>query len=283
MTTRISFLNGQFVEHDKAFIHIEDRGFQFADGVYEVILFQQGRLVDGVPHLQRLFRSLAEVKIKHNFSQEQLIKIATELLAKNNLADASIYMQITRGATNRVPWCPQGLEPTLVMTISAAKKVSEEEFVAGLNMMTHEDIRWSRCDIKTVGLLASTLINQKAKDLGFNDAIFVRNGVVTEGTFSNLFFVDQNKNLVTKSADNFILCGITRNRILDLAQKNAITVIEKSFGIDELMQAREVFLSSSTLLIRPVTKIDNRIIGEGKAGDIATKLNQLYKDFIRQI
>lgn len=281
MTNRISFLNGQFIEHDKAFIHIEDRGFQFADGVYEVILFSQGNLIDGVPHLQRLFRSLTEVKIKHNFSQEQLTKIISELFAKNNLNDGSLYMQITRGATNRIPWCPQGLEPTIVMTVSPAKKVSDEDFEAGLNLMTHEDIRWHRCDIKTVGLLASSLINQKAKDLGFNDAIFVRNNIVTEGTFSNLFLVDQDNNLVTKDADNFILCGITRNRILDLAQKNGIKVIEKSFGVDELLQAKEVFLSSSTLLIRPATKIDGKIIGSGKAGPIATKLSQLYKDFIK--
>ena len=281
MTTRISFLNGQFVEHDKAFVHIEDRGFQFADGVYEVILFQQGRLIDGVPHMQRLFRSLTEVKIKHNFSQEQILKIATDLLAKNNLNDASIYMQITRGASNRVPWCPQGLEPTLVMTVSPAKKVSPEEFEAGLNMMTHEDIRWQRCDIKTVGLLASTLINQKAKDLGFSDAIFVRNGVVTEGTFSNLFFVDQAGSLVTKGVDNFILRGITRDRILDLAQKSGIKVIEKSFSVDELLQAKEIFMSSSTLMIRPVTKLDGKVIGSGKAGEVATKLSQLYKDFLR--
>jgi D-alanine transaminase len=280
MTSRISFLNGQFIEHDKAFVHIEDRGFQFADGVYEVILFSQGKLIDGVPHMQRLLRSLAEVKIKHNFLPEQLTKIALELFAKNNLLDASLYLQITRGATNRVPHCPQGLEPTIVMTASPAKKVSAEEFEAGLSLMTHEDIRWHRCDIKTVGLLASTLVNQKAKDLGFNDAVFVRNGVVTEGTFSNLFLIDQAGNLVTKEVDNFILCGITRNRILDLAQKNGIKVIEKSFGVDELLKAKEVFLSSSTLLIRPVTKIDNKPIGNGKAGDVARKISELYKEFL---
>ena len=280
MTSRISFLNGQFIEHDKAFVHIEDRGFQFADGVYEVILFQQGKFIDGVPHMQRLFRSLTEVKIKHNFSQEQLIKIALELMAKNNLVDASLYLQITRGAANRVPHCPQGLEPTIVMTVSPAKKVSPEEFEAGLSLMTHEDIRWHRCDIKTVGLLASSLINQKAKDLGFNDAVFVRNGVVTEGTFSNLFLIDQAGNLVTKDVGNFILCGITRNRILDLAQKSGIKVIEKSFGVDELLQAKEVFLSSSTLLIRPVTKIDSKPIGDGKAGNVTRKISELYKEFL---
>jgi len=280
MTNRISFLNGQFIEHDKAFVHIEDRGFQFADGVYEVILFSQGKLVDAAPHMQRLFRSLTEVKIKHNFLQENLTKTALELFAKNNLQEGSLYLQITRGAANRVPWCPQGLEPTLVMTVSVAKKVSPEEFAAGLNLMTHDDIRWHRCDIKTVGLLASTLINQKAKDAGFNDAIFVRSGIVTEGTFANLFFIDQDGALVTKDADNFILQGITRNRILDLAKKNGIKVIEKSFGVDELMQAKEVFMSSSTLLIRPVTKIDGKSIGNGAAGPVSHQINKLYQNFL---
>lgn len=281
MTSRISFLNGQFIEHDKAFVHIEDRGFQFADGVYEVILFQQGKPIDGVPHMQRLFRSLGEVKIKHNFSQEKLMQIAQELLAKNNLSDASLYLQITRGAANRVPYFPiASIEPTIVMTVSPAKKLSVEEFEAGLSLMTHEDIRWQRCDIKTVGLLASTLINQKAKDSGFNDAVFVRNGVVTEGTFSNLFLIDAAGSLVTKDVDNFILCGITRNRILDLAQKNGIKVVEKSFGVDELMQAREVFLSSSTLMIRPVTKIDGKPVGEGVVGNITRQISELYKEFL---
>jgi len=280
MINRISFLNGQFIEHSKAFVHIEDRGFQFADGVYEVILFSQGKLIDGDAHMQRLFRSLSEVKIQHSFSKDEILKTGIELFAKNEMKDGSLYMQITRGTANRVPWCPSNLQPTLVMTVSEAKKVSDSEFNLGLNLMTHPDIRWQRCDIKTVSLLASTLINQKAKDMGFNDAIFVREGIVTEGTFSNLFFVDNNGSLVTKEADNLILCGITRNRIIDIARKNGIKVIEKTFGVEELLGAQEVFLTSSTLLIRPVTKIDGKIIGAGNAGNVAYTLNQLYKYFM---
>jgi D-alanine transaminase len=280
MINRISFLNGQYIEHSKAFVHIEDRGFQFADGVYEVILFSQGKLIDGDAHMQRLFRSLSEVKIEHSFSKAEILKTGIELFAKNEMKDGSLYMQITRGATNRVPWCPTDLQPTLVMTVSPAKKVSDAEFDSGLSLTTHEDIRWQRCDIKTVGLLASTLINQKAKDMGFNDAVFVRDGIVTEGTFSNLFFVDNDGSLITKEADNLILCGITRNRIIDIAKKNGIKVIEKTFGVEELLKAQEVFLTSSTLLIRPVTKINGKLIGTGKAGNVAYTLNQLYKYFM---
>lgn len=278
--TRISFLNGQFIDHDKAFIHIEDRGFQFADGVYEVILFRGNKLIDAVPHLDRLFRSLNEINIKHNFSQDEIIKNTLELFKRNNLSDGFVYMQYTRGATNRTPNCPQGLIPTVVMTVCPAKIFTREDFEKGLSLMSHEDIRWQRCDIKTVGLLASTLINQKAKDLGFDDALFVRSGVVTEGTYSNFFIVDADDNLITKSADNHILQGITRNRIIDLAKKNNIKVVEKNFGLDEVFKAKEAFLLSSTLAVRPVVKLDNKAIGNGKAGKISAKLNVLYQEFM---
>ncbi len=189
-------------------------------------------------------------------------------------------MQITRGATNRTPNCPQGLTPTIVMTVLAAKTFTRQDFEKGLSLMSHEDIRWQRCDIKTVGLLASTLINQKAKDAGFDDALFVRDAIVTEGTYSNFFIVDENENLITKPADNHILQGITRNRIIDLAKKNNIKVIEKNFNLDEIFKAKEAFLSSSTLAIRPVVKLDNKVIGDGKAGAISTKLSGLYQEFI---
>jgi len=280
--TRISFLNGQFIDHDKAFIHIEDRGFQFADGVYEVILFRNNKLIDAKPHLDRLFRSLSEVNINHKFLQDEIEKIALELFKKNNLDDGFVYMQITRGATNRVPSCPQGLEPTFVMTVASAKNYTEEDFEKGLSLMSADDIRWHRVDIKTVGLLASTLTNQKAKDLGFDDALLLRNGIVSEATYSNFFIVDKDSNLVTKKADNFILKGITRDRIIDLAKKNGINVVEKDFGLDEVFKAREAFLSSSTLAIRPVVKLDGKEIGDGKAGKVSKKLSKLYKNFIEE-
>lgn len=280
--TRISFLNGNFIDHDKAFVHIEDRGFQFADGVYEVIFFHQGKLIDVDWHNERLFRSLSELNIKHNFTSEKITQIALELFAKNNLKHGFVYMQITRGATNRIPYCPKGLEPTIVMTVSEAKVFSKEEFEAGLSLMTHEDFRWMRCDIKSVGLIASSMSNQKARDMGFNDVLFVRDKIVTEASFSNFFFVDKDENLVTKIADNLILQGITRNRIIDLAKKNGIKVIEKNFGVDEIFKGSEAFLSSSTLAIRPITQIDKKQIGEGKPGKITRKLSELYQEFLQQ-
>jgi D-alanine transaminase len=171
------------------------------------------------------------------------------------------------------------LTPTINATVSPAKKVSAEEFESGFTAMTHDDIRWSRCDIKTVSLLASTLMNQKAKDSGFNDVIFVRDGFVTEASFANAFIVDAAGTLITRPADNFILQGITRNRLIDLAQKNGLKTIEKKFSAEEMMAAREVFLTSSSLIIRPILKIDGKQIGNGKTGEVARLLHGKYQEF----
>lgn len=279
--SRISFLNGEFLPHNKCFVHIEDRGFQFADAVYEVTLFRNGKLIDAEGHMDRLHRSLAEVKIKHHFSKAELIEIILELFAKNNLSEGFCYMQISRGHHARIPSLPVDLTPTIVMTVADGKKLTEEEFTNGFNLMTHEDIRWNRCDIKTVGLLASTLVNQKAKDSGFDDALFVKNGIVTEASFANAFIVDQHNTIITKDADNSILRGITRDRIIDLAKKNGLKVEERAFKLDELIKAKEVFLSSSTLILRPITKVDNHKIGNGKAGEITRKIRDLYLEFIK--
>ncbi len=277
---RISYLNGQFVEHDKAFVHIEDRGFQFADGVYEVTLFKNGKLIDGEAHLERLFRSLREINISHNFSKDELRKMQIELFERNKMAEGICYMQITRGQHIRTPNCPKDLKPTIVATVAEGKKLSPEEFDKGFSIMTHEDIRWLRCDIKTVGLLASTLLNQKAKDFGFDDVIFVRDGMVTEASFANVFIVDANEHLITKPADNLILCGITRNRMIEIAKEKGLRVIERNFDVAELMKAKEVFLTSSSLISRPVVKIDGKIIGDGKVGKITRLLSEAYKKFI---
>lgn len=281
MTNRISYLNGEFLPHENCMVHIEDRGFQLADGVYEVTLFKNGKLIDGDAHLDRLFASLAKVNISsHNFSKEQLKEIQLELFKRNNMQEGTCYLQITRGVHARVPTCPKDLTPSIIATVSLGKKLSDEEFEKGVSVMTHEDIRWLRCDIKTVGLLASTMMNQKAKDSGFDDVIFVRDGIVTEASFANAFIVDENDILVTKAPDNLILCGITRNRFIELAKKNGIKVAERNFTIDEMLKAKEVFLTSSSLILRPVTKVDGKTIGAGKAGAVAFKLKKLYQDFL---
>ncbi len=282
MTIRISYLNGEFLPHEKCFVHIEDRGFQFADAVYEVILFENGKLIDGDPHLERLLRNLREVNITHSFSREFLTNLILELFHKNKMGGGTCYLQITRGQHSRIPSCPKEASPSIIATVSERKKVSDEEFETGFTAMTHEDIRWHRCDIKTVGLLASTLLNQKAKDSGFNDVIFVRDNIVTEASFANLFIVDADENLITKDVDNLILQGITRNRLIELAKQNNIKVIEKKFGADEMMKAKEVFLTSSSLILRPIVKIDGKEINGKKIGKISRLLSEKYQHFIQK-
>lgn len=279
MNERISYLNGEFLNHKDCFVHIEDRGFQFADGVYEVVLFHNGKLIDSDAHIERLFSSLNEIKIDHDFSKEQIENIMIDLFAKNHLTQGSCYIQISRGTHNRVQNCPKGIKPTICATINPKKQISEEEFQKGFTVITHDDIRWHRCDIKSVSLIAPTLTNQKAKDLGFNDAIFIRDGIVTEATFANVFIVDEKNKLITKNADNLILQGITRNRIIKLAKNAGIEVEERSFTKEELLNAKEIFLTSSTLIVRPVVKVDNAKIS-AKVGPISSKLRDLYINFI---
>ena len=280
--SRISYLNGKYLPHENCLVHIEDRAFQFADAVYEVILFENNKLIDGQNHLKRLMRSLGELGINHSFTIDSLIEILLELFRRNKLNSGSCYLQISRGVANRQPNFPVDIQPSINATVSEKKIFSSEEFVKGLAVMTTEDIRWHRCDIKTVNLLASTLTNQKAKDNGFDDAIFVRNGVVTEATYANVFIVDKGNNLITHPADNHILCGITRNRIIKIAQENKINVIERKFSVDEMLQASEVFLTSSTLKIRPVSKINDVIIFNNNHNKLtlAKTISEKYQEFI---
>lgn len=279
---RISYLNGKYLPHENCLIHIEDRAFQFADAAYEVVLFENNKLIDGQNHLKRMMRSLGELNIKHSFSIDSLIEIILELFRRNKLNSGFCYLQISRGVANRQPNLPVNIQPSINATVSEKKIFSSEEFAKGIALMTTDDIRWHRCDIKTVNLLASTLTNQKAKDQGFDDAIFVRNGVVTEATYANVFIVDKNNNLITHPADNHILCGITRNRIINIAQENKINVIEKKFGVDEMYDASEVFLTSSTLKIRPVRQVDQKIFfNNNHNNSITTKtISDKYQEFI---
>nr|XP_004211255.1 unnamed protein product [Hydra vulgaris] len=250
-----------------------------ADGVYEVIALKNNKLIDLDWHIERLFRSLSEIEIKFSYSKKQLQEIIGELFKQNNLNEGSVYLQITRGCAPRQQTFPENYVPTVIATVSSLPIIKAESLEDGFTAITHQDIRWQRCDIKSTSLLASSWIKNKAIFLGADDAILIRDGYVSEATFSNVFIVDKNDNLITRNADNFILCGITRNRIIDLAKKNNIPVIEKKFSVHEMLQASEVFLTSTTLSVRPFSKIDGHIIGEGKVGKITLKLLSLYKQF----
>ncbi len=277
---RISYVNGKFIDHEQTTIHLEDRGFQFADGVYEVILFHNQKLVDFDWHIERLNRSLKEIGISFAYKKEELRQVFLMLFEKNHLSDGFVYLQITRGVAPRTQICPDGLKPTIVATVSKSKKISDEEFNEGFAAITHPDLRWLRCDIKSIGLLASVMAKHKAEGVGAVEAILHRDGEVTEGSFSNIFIVNKSGQLQTHPANNLILCGITRNRIIELGHQNNIKTEQHVFSVDELLAAREVFLTSSTLMVRPIVKIDGKKIGDGKVGVVTKKLNQLYREFV---
>ena len=274
--SRISFLNNKFLPHDECLVHIEDRGFQFADGIYEVILFKNGKLIDLTWHLDRLFYSLGELKIAVEFDRIWFEKVFLELFKRNNLSEGSVYLQITRGNSPRTQNFPDGLKPTISATVSPLKA----QLADVLSVITHDDIRWQRCDIKSLMLLASSFLKQKAADQGADDVIMIRDDFITEASFANVFIVNENGVLITKNLDNFVLGGITRKRIIDLAVKAGIVVEERKFNQEELLAAKEVFLSSTTLLIRPVAEIDGKKIADGKIGNVTRKLQNLYQYFI---
>ncbi|MCE2686992.1 MAG: aminotransferase class IV [Rickettsiales bacterium] len=283
--SRTSFVNNEFLPHQNCMVHIEDRGFQFADGAYEVILFKNNKLIDVDAHLERLDNSLSALKIINNFSKEFLIDIAIKLFKDNNLKEGTIYLQITRGCAPRFLSVPKNIQPTIVATVSPLKESDETEFNNGYSAIIEPDLRWHRCNLKTTSLIASSLVNQKAKDMGFDDAIMFRGELdITEASYANVFIVDNDNNLITRQADNLILCGITRNRMIELAKINNIKVQERLFKIKDLLQAKEIFLTSSSLIIRPVTKVNyqniDHQISNGQVGDIARKLRQYYQDFI---
>lgn len=279
--TQICFLNNQFLNRDQASVSIEDRGFQLADGVYEVILFKNSTLIDSKLHLDRFFSGLSDLNIEHSFLQDEIIANILDLFARNNMSEGFAYLQMTRGAAKRFQGLVRDIEPTFMMTVDHHKQFSDEDFDLGVKIMSAPDIRWHRVNIKTVMLLPSALTKQKAMDLGYNDALYVRDNIVTEGTYANFFFVNGDGNLVTKKADNLILGGITRIRIIDLARKNGIEVFEEDFTLQQVTDyARECFLTSSTLLVRPVVQIDDKIIGAGVTGAVTRKVRDLYRSFI---
>jgi D-alanine transaminase len=275
----IIYLNGEFKKYEEALIHIEDRGMEFADGVYEVILLNKNKLIDAKPHIQRLFRSLNELEIKIDLTYEKIKEIILDLFDKNNQQTGSVYLQITRGFSERTQLIPKNNTATFFAKTSPLLS-DITQISKPISVITTEDIRWKRCDIKSTALIAGSMAKQKAADLGCDDAIFIKDSMVTEASFANVFMVDNDNNLITRFTDNNILNGITRQRIIDLAQKNNIKLIEKSISYTELLNAKEVFITSSTLLVRPVTKIDERIIYDGKIGDITSKISKIYYDFI---
>ncbi len=280
--SRIAYVNGQYVPHIAASVHIEDRGYQFSDGVYEVIAIHKGKLIDMDGHLIRLTRSLNELEMAWPVAPTALNVIIGEVIRRNRIRDGIVYMQITRGVAPRNHAFPDHQNSALVVT---AKRFPPFDFDAtnkGVNVLTTPEIRWQRRDIKTVSLLGNCLAKEKAVRAGCYEAWFVEeNGMITEGTASNAWIVTADGELVTRDVSNAILNGITRLSILKVANENGISFTERAFSVEEAKAAREAFVSSTTSFVKPVTKIDGDPVADGKVGPLSTKLLAYFGEHMK--
>jgi len=275
--SRIAYVNGRYLPHADAAVHIEDRGYQFADGVYEVIAVKGGQLVDNDLHMARLERSLSELRIAPPMPRRSLKLVMTEVLRRNRVRDGSLYLQATRGVAPRDHPFPAKCRTSLVMTAKRARPFNRRAFEDGVKVITIPDIRWQRCDIKAVALLPNVLGKQQARENGAFEAWQVdEEGVVTEGTSTNAWIVTRDGELVTRQPGNAILNGCTRLALIELARKAGLKIVERPFSVAEAKGARECFLSSTTALVTPVVEIDDAVIGNGKPGSLGQQLLALY-------
>ena len=279
---RIAYVNGRYIPHMFAKVHIEDRGFQFADGVYEVISIYDKNFIDIELHLDRLNRSLGELGICWPTTRRVLKVILEEVVRRNRVKNGSIYLQITRGTHDRDFSYPEDLTPSLIVYARNAKRDTIESVSIGHAVVSKPDIRWKRCDIKTVSLLPAVMAKQAAVQEGAVEAWLVNEkGMITEGTSSNAWIVTLADELITTPADNTILSGITRKTVLRLAERIGMTLIERPFSLLEAKQAKEAFCTSSTALVKPIVKIDQEIVGDGTVGVLTKLLIENYLHYMK--
>jgi D-alanine transaminase len=281
--TRLAYVNGRYLPHGHAMVHIEDRGYQFADGVYEVIPLHRGRMVDEAPHLDRLGYSLGELRIAWPVARPVLALIVRELVRRNGLADGLVYIQVTRGVAPRDHKFPARADSALVVTTKRLKPPAPALLESGARVITVPDIRWRRCDIKSLSLLPNVLGKQQASEAGAFEAWQVdADGMITEGTSTNAWIVTAAGRLVTRPATAAILNGITRTGLKRVLAEQAIAFEERPFSLAEARAAREAFLTSSSSYVLPVTRIDDTLIGDGKPGPVARRLRQLYVETVAE-
>ena len=274
--SRIVYVNGEFVPEADAKVSVFDRGFMFADGVYEVSSVLRGKLIENNGHMVRLRRSLSELEMPSPATDDEIEAIQKELIKRNNLDEGLVYLQVTRGAADRDFAYPKGVAPTLVMFTQAKNVLGNPISETGISVITVEDIRWGRRDIKTVGLLAPCMAKMQAKAAGADDAWMVEDGYITEGSSNNAYIVTDNGTIVTRQIGHEILNGITRRAVLALAEKHSYKVEERLFTVEECYNAAEAFVTSATLFVQPVVKIDDKQIGDGRPGLVAQQLRELY-------
>ena len=276
--SRIAYVDGVYQPIDMPGIHVEDRGYQFADGVYEVFAVHNGHLIDENAHLDRLERSLAELNIAAPMSRPALQIVLHETMSRNRVRNGIVYLQVTRGVASRDHNYPVGLKPVLVITARPSDPARRDRVLReGISVVTLPDQRWGRCDIKSISLLPNVLARQTAKDKGVQEAWQVdADGMVTEGAATNAWIVDSQGVLRTRPANAGILNGIVRQTIIGLLDEMDLTFDERAFSVDEARAARECFSTASTLAVFPVVNIDGHDIGNGKPGDVALKIADQY-------
>ncbi len=283
---RIAYVNGRYVKHSDASVHIEDRGYQFADGVYEVCEVRHGYIVDLTRHLNRLDRSLGELRIACPMSRAALTQVIRETLRRNHVRNGLFYMQVTRGVARRDHVFPaEGTPPSLVITAkSTDAKIIAAKNANGIKAITLVDNRWDRVDIKSVGLLPNAMARQQAKEAGAQEAIYVdSDGMVKEGAATNVWIVDPDGTLVTRPAEHGILRGITRTTLMDVAAKLGLTIAERNFSVSEMLAAREVFLTAATSICFPVVSVDGQAIANGHPGSVSQKVREAFFDVAEKI
>jgi D-alanine transaminase len=277
--SRIAYVNGRYLPTRDARVHIDDRGYQFADGVYEVCEIFRGALIDERRHFDRLKRSLHELSMDAPMSSEALGFVVREVLLRNRVADGFVYLQVTRGVAPRDHVFPQAsVRPCLVVTARAVDPEKGEAAARkGIHVITTPDIRWKRVDIKSTSLLPNVLARQAAKERGAYEAWLVdADGMVTEGAASNAWIVDGSGAIVTRQADQSILRGVTRTTLIEVIAAEGLRLEERKFAVKEIFGAREAFVTGATTLVMPVVEVDGHPIGDGKPGPITQKLRAIF-------
>ncbi len=276
-------LGDQILGRPDVHIDLEDRGYQFGDGVYEVIRVYGGKLFTMKEHIARLFASAKKIKLDISMAPEQIQKLVEDLVKENEVDFGSVYMQVTRGAAPRTHMFPKPASNTKAVFTAYTNEVPKpaSQLENGVEAITAEDIRWLRCDIKSLNLLPNVLAKQEAADAGCFEAILHRSGIVTEGSSSNAYIV-KNGEVITHPADHLILNGITRQVLVKLCKENGIPFVEKEFELKDLQNADEVFITSTTSEVMPVIKVDGKTVGDGTPGKITRKLQELFEAKINQ-
>jgi D-alanine transaminase len=280
---QIAYVNGSFLPIADAKVSILDRGFLFADGIYEVAAVLDGKLVDNASHLARLKRSVGEISLKLPETLERIAEIQKELVARNQLVNGMVYLEVTRGADKGRDFAfPKGeVAPTLIMFTTVKDIVNAASAKTGIGVITVPDIRWTRRDIKSVALLAQVLAKQAAAEAGAGEAWMIEDGKITEGGSSSAFILTQDDVLVTRHNGSEILPGCTRKAVVALAEERQLRVEERAFSVEEALAAKEAFITSATLFVQAVVSIDGKTVANGKPGPITNRLREIYVDFAR--